>query len=100
MILVHFSVQSIKKWEDLKSFFVKLDYIIYLILICNQDTLHISRLKINIWETLISKTTTISRKDITIISIRTTIDKLEVFRDRFQPLKWDKSGSVAPECVL
>lgn len=100
MILVRFSVQSIKKWEDLKSFFVKLDYIRYLILIYNQDTLHISRLKINIWETLISKTTTISRKDITIISIRTTIDKLEVFRDRFQPLKWDKSGSVTPECVL
>lgn len=100
MILVRFRVQSIKKWEDLKSFFVRLDYIIYLILICNQDTLHISRLKINIWETLISKTTTISRKDITIISIRTTIDKLEVFRDRFQPLKWDKSGSVTPECVL
>lgn len=100
MILVCFSVQSIKKWEDLKSFFMRLDYIIYLILICNQDTLHISRLKINIWETLISKTTTISRKDLTIISIRTTIDKLEVFRDRFQPLKRDKSGSVTPECVL
>lgn len=87
MILVHFSVQSIKKWGDLKSFFVKLDYIIYLILICDQDTVHISRLNINIWETLISKTTTISMKDITIINIRTTIDRLEVFRDRFQPLK-------------
>lgn len=80
----------LKSGGDLKSFFGKLDNIIYLILICDQDTVPIPRLNINIWETLISKSTTISMKDITIINIRTTVDRLEVFRDRFQPLKWDK----------
>lgn len=48
---------------------------------------------------LISKTTTINMKDI-IINIRTTRDKLEVLKDRIQPLMWGKSGSVTPECVL
>lgn len=97
IILIHFSVQNVKK-GGIFCLFCEIGFHMCPILTC--DTLHIPRHKINIWETLISKTITISMKDITIINIRTTTDKLEVLRDRFQPLKWDKSGSVTPKCVL